>query len=48
VLFKHAKELTRTLGGNVDDPSLLGWNQPEPARTRKKGQQRERQGAGST
>ena len=26
VLFKHAKELTRTFGGNVDDPTLMGWN----------------------
>lgn len=35
VLFKHAKELTRTLGGNVDDPSFLGWNLPA-AKTRAK------------
>jgi DNA-binding IclR family transcriptional regulator len=27
VLFRYAKELTRTFGGNVDDPTLLGWNQ---------------------
>jgi len=26
VLFKHARELTRTFGGNVDDPTLMGWN----------------------
>jgi DNA-binding IclR family transcriptional regulator len=25
VLFKHAKELTRLFGGNVDDPTLSGW-----------------------
>ena len=25
-LFKHAKELTRLFGGNVDDPTLSGWN----------------------
>ena len=28
VLFKYAKELTRTFGGNVDDPTLAGWNLP--------------------
>ncbi|WP_082548962.1 IclR family transcriptional regulator [Rhizobacter sp. Root404] len=32
VLFKYAKELTRTCGGNVDDPTLSGWNLPEPKR----------------
>ncbi len=26
VLFKYAKELTRTFGGMVDDPTLSGWN----------------------
>jgi DNA-binding IclR family transcriptional regulator len=26
VLFKYAKELTRTFGGIVDDPTLSGWN----------------------
>ncbi|HEX2542726.1 MAG TPA: IclR family transcriptional regulator [Caldimonas sp.] len=26
VLFKYAKELTRTFGGVVDDPTLAGWN----------------------
>jgi DNA-binding IclR family transcriptional regulator len=26
VLFKYAKELTRTVGGMVDDPTLAGWN----------------------
>ena len=30
VLFKYAKELTRTCGGNVDDPTLIGWQLPEP------------------
>ena len=28
ILFKYAKELTRTFGGNVDDPTLAGWNLP--------------------
>ncbi len=28
VLFKHAKELTRTLGGDVDAPGLSGWREP--------------------
>ena len=32
VLFKHAKDLTRTFGGNVDDPTLMGWNQPKARR----------------
>ncbi len=27
VLYKYAKLLTQTFGGNVDDPSLAGWNQ---------------------
>jgi DNA-binding IclR family transcriptional regulator len=27
VLFKYAKELTRTFGGTVDDPMFFGWNQ---------------------
>jgi len=26
VLFKHAKDLTRMFGGNVDDPTLMGWS----------------------
>jgi DNA-binding IclR family transcriptional regulator len=26
VLFKFAKQLTTAFGGNVDDPSLLGWS----------------------
>jgi DNA-binding IclR family transcriptional regulator len=26
VLFKYAKELTRTVGGMADDPTLAGWN----------------------
>ena len=26
ILFKYAKELTRTFGGSVDDPTLAGWN----------------------
>ena len=26
VLFKYAKELTSTFGGNVDDPTLMVWN----------------------
>jgi len=30
VLFKYAKELTRTFGGNVDDPTLSGWNIARP------------------
>ena len=32
VLFKYAKELTRTCGGNADDPTLSGWLLPEPRR----------------
>lgn len=28
VLFKYAKELTVTFGGNADDPTLSGWNLP--------------------
>lgn len=33
VLFRYAKELTRTFGGNVDDPTLLGWHEAKaPAR----------------
>ena len=31
ILFKYAKELTRTFGGNVDDPTLAGWNLPRAA-----------------
>jgi DNA-binding IclR family transcriptional regulator len=27
VLFKYAKELTRTFGGDPDDATLFGWNQ---------------------
>jgi DNA-binding IclR family transcriptional regulator len=34
VLFKYARELTRTFGGNVDDPTLSGWNQPDATRKR--------------
>jgi DNA-binding IclR family transcriptional regulator len=26
VLFKYAKELTRTFGGEIDDPTLSGWH----------------------
>jgi DNA-binding IclR family transcriptional regulator len=26
VLFKYAKDLTQTFGGNVQDPALAGWN----------------------
>jgi hypothetical protein len=32
VLFKYAKELTRTFGGNVDDPTLMGWSAPKGRR----------------
>jgi len=32
VLFKHARELTRTFGGNVDDPTLMGWSAPKARR----------------
>ena len=32
ILFKYAKELTRTFGGNVDDPTLAGWNLPRAAK----------------
>jgi DNA-binding IclR family transcriptional regulator len=31
VLFRYAKDLSRTLGGNVDDPQFSGWN-ARPAR----------------
>jgi len=34
VLFKYAKELTRTFGGNIDDPALLGWKQAPVAKKR--------------
>ena len=34
VLFKYAKELTRTFGGNVDDPTLAGWNLPRAPRAK--------------
>jgi DNA-binding IclR family transcriptional regulator len=34
VLFKYAKELTRTFGGNVDDPTVMGWNQPRSRRAK--------------
>jgi DNA-binding IclR family transcriptional regulator len=34
VLFKYAKELTRTFGGNVDDATLLGWNLPAATKRR--------------
>jgi DNA-binding IclR family transcriptional regulator len=36
VLFKYAKQLSATFGGNVDDPTLMGWNQPA-ARSRGRG-----------
>lgn len=26
VLFQYAKQLSTTFGGNVDDPTLMGWN----------------------
>lgn len=32
VLFKHARDLTRTFGGNVDDPTLMGWSAPKGRR----------------
>jgi DNA-binding IclR family transcriptional regulator len=28
VLFRHARALTRTLGGQVDSPEFLGWCEP--------------------
>jgi DNA-binding IclR family transcriptional regulator len=31
VLFQFAKQLTVTFGGNVDDPTLTGWNRPAGA-----------------
>ena len=34
VLFKYAKELTRTFGGVVDDPTLSGWSLPAASRRR--------------
>jgi len=36
VLFKYAKELTQTFGGNVDDSTLSGWNLPPAAARRAK------------
>ncbi len=30
-LFKYARELTRTFGGIVEDPTLSGWNPPARA-----------------
>ena len=36
VLFKYAKELTRTFGGVVDDPTLMGWNLRAPPGRRPK------------
>lgn len=36
VLFKYAKQLSATFGGNIDDPTLMGWNQPA-ARQRGRG-----------
>lgn len=35
VLFKYAKELTRTFGGNVDDPTLMSWNQARASKGRR-------------
>ena len=35
ILFKYAKELTRTFGGNVDDPTLAGWNLPRAGARRR-------------
>ena len=35
VLFKYAKELTRTFGGNVDDPTLMGWNLARGGKSRR-------------
>jgi len=32
VLFKYAKELTRTFGGVIEDPTLSGWNTARVAR----------------
>ena len=32
VLFKYAKELTRTFGGLIEDPTLSGWNTARVAR----------------
>ena len=41
ILFKYAKELTRTFGGNVDDPTLAGWNLPARRRQgRREGEDR--------
>jgi len=36
VLFKYAKELTRTVGGNPDDPSFFGWNQSKASLKRQR------------
>ena len=33
VLFKHCQALTRTLGGDVDAPSLSGWRKPKTPAT---------------
>ena len=35
VLFKYAKDLTQTFGGDMQDPALAGWNLP-PATARGK------------
>jgi hypothetical protein len=31
VLFKHARNLTRTLGGDPDAPALAAWSKPPKA-----------------
>lgn len=35
VLFRYAKELTRSFGGIVDDPTLSGWNPSRSGRAAK-------------
>jgi DNA-binding IclR family transcriptional regulator len=37
VLFKHARELTRTFGGNIDDPTLMGWSAAKGRRAKSGG-----------
>lgn len=36
-LFRYAKQLTVTFGGNVDDPTLMGWNKAAATKAAKAG-----------
>lgn len=47
VLFQYAKQLTITFGGNVDDPTLMGWNRSVGAAPKRAGNGKAtRKGAG--